>query len=448
MEYEHVYLQRPRETRGRKAAERDRRARDRRGKRVECHGRVAADAAPAHGPHHKLIERGLNGDRCGGVIAATVADVAAALDRGLHPVLRRLLHQLDRTNSALLASPVAVRALGYLAGFRSWWIRRPDEWTADPSLTTNRQLGNLLRHVLCRFPVPASFDWAWTAGAADPLLGEVGRAWMVHVGSGHSIRTAAGLPFALSRAMAHAVMLAPDDLTLPQALRYGQFAGRGVDARLARAVAGTALGRRFDVGGADRVVMDFLLRQADTRPNQVGPIVDYVIARRLGALGQPPQPNFTLGRRDVRAVMREIGRWHAMLQQVRDVQHATWRPCGVAWFQRDVSPSSEPGRATRWRIVELLSSAELIDEGRAMHHCVASYAHLAAGGRTAIFSVRRCEADRPTERAATLEVYVPERLVVQLRGPCNQRASATVRQLVAAWAADVGLTIAATASAD
>ena len=103
MEHEIFHPHRPREQRqmrgrrGRSPHKGDART------RREKHARRLACANPATALN-KLIERGLNGDRCGGPLAAMVADLAERVDRELHPVLRRTLHALDRLDSPLLKS--------------------------------------------------------------------------------------------------------------------------------------------------------------------------------------------------------------------------------------------------------------------------------------------------------------------------------------------------------
>lgn len=74
---------------------------------------------------------------------------------------------------------------------------------------------------------------------------------------------------------------------------------------------------------------------------------------------------------------------------------------------------------------------ELIAEGVALHHCVAGYARDHAGGKTAIFFIRR--ADRPQEPWFTLELDEKRLEVRQNRGLRNCDPSAEVRSFVAKW---------------
>lgn len=69
------------------------------------------------------------------------------------------------------------------------------------------------------------------------------------------------------------------------------------------------------------------------------------------------------------------------------------------------------------RFVALRTRLQLFDEGRAMHHCVSTYADLVFAGHCWIYSVRQDE-----NRVATLEIRHSARgfAVAQLRSHCNR----------------------------
>lgn len=78
-----------------------------------------------------------------------------------------------------------------------------------------------------------------------------------------------------------------------------------------------------------------------------------------------------------------------------------------------------------------LHEDELIEEGRQLHHCVASYAKRYAEGQTAILFIRRTE--EPDEPFFTLE-FDEERMVVsQNRGKRNCGRTPEVEEFEKAW---------------
>jgi hypothetical protein len=93
-------------------------------------------------------------------------------------------------------------------------------------------------------------------------------------------------------------------------------------------------------------------------------------------------------------------------------------------------------------VVELLDTDQLVREGHAMHHCVATYAYRCVKGTSAIWSLRRRGlgddelAGAGKDRSVlTIEVDPRTATIVQLRGPANQRAYGWPLELVRMWAA-------------
>ena len=435
MEHELSYPLRPREMRdrqGRGSAKGDpdvRRAK--RARRL-----IRANAQPQL---NKLIERGLNGDRCGGALAARVADLARLVDRNLHPILRRTLNAVDREGSLLLTKYELMRAIGFAVAYHHRWIRKPTEWWPEPQKKDVGQLASLLRHLFCRYRVPTPFVRAWMSDDDDVYCTR-GREWYIHVGQGGSLRHAEGLPYPLSRAAAHAVMNAPDDLTLPQAMRHGQFVSMGVSEPLATAAVRTQLGRPNADDAAAIAMARFLAYNVDTRVRDVQQMVDYLLARRRGFHDFAAQPNFTLGGRTARMLMWEIRQWHEEINRLRNAigQPLFWSSCGIGGFEQIVIDANYD--VTRWRIVELTSSAQLVEEGRAMHHCVATFARSCARGECAIFSLRHDDGNGGgMKHVATIEIVLPARVAGQMQGPCNQRITASAMEKIRRWAAVVGV---------
>jgi hypothetical protein len=435
MEHELSYSFRPREMRDRNRRGPKGNPDVRRAKRARQ--LIRAQAAPQL---NKLIERGMNGDRCGGLLAARVADLAARFARNLHPILRRTLHAVDREGSLLLTKSELMRAVGFAAAYHDRWIRKPSDWWPEPQKKEVGQLASFLRHLFCRYRVPTPFVWAWMSDE-ESVFCTRGREWYIHIGQGGSLRQAEGMPYPLSRPAAHAAINAPDDLTLPQAIRYGQFVAIGVSQPLATAAARTQLGRPNADDAAAVVMARFLAHNNDTRVRDVQQIVDYLLARRHGRDEFAPQPDFTLGGgRTARTLMWEIRRWHEELGRLRNPagRPLFWSSCGIGGFEQIVI--GEDWNVERWFVVELTSSAELTAEGRAMHHCVASFAWSAARGECAIFALR-CDDGNcgVAKHIATIEVVLPSRAVGQMQGPCNQRVTATAMEKISRWAALQGV---------
>jgi hypothetical protein len=322
------------------------------------------------------------------------------------------------------------------------WIRKPAEYWPDANKKEQGQLNAFLRHLFCAYRVPVPFNWAW-ANDDGSIFCTGGREWFVHVGGGGSLRRARDLPYELSRSAAHAVMHARDDLTLPQAMRYGQLVGMGVSDDLARAAALTQLGRSNGDNDVALLIGRWLVPNAGLRYNYVQQIVDYVIGRRRGNDRAAPQLAFDIAGRDAAQLMRDIWRWHEELNRTLTTRLITWPSCGIAGFEQLVM--NENGDAARWHIVELTSQQALQDEGRAMHHCVASFVSSASRGHCAIFALRRddggvrADGSRAIRHVATIEVELPARRIAQVGGVCNRQPGGEAKEIIWRWAEAVGL---------
>jgi hypothetical protein len=173
------------------------------------------------------------------------------------------------------------------------------------------------------------------------------------------------------------------------------------------------------------------------------------------ATNWPQRSAWSIGR-SAGAVLFAVADWHRQLNAVRHGGRTdlAWKPSGVPGFDGKLASTDGP----RWIVQELTNGLALLEEGQAMHHCVASYATAAHAGRCAIFSVRRAgtddtvgaddaatagadDIDAAPERRLTVEVSLRDRRIEQARGPRNRPPDADEARLLKAWAAAAGLDV-------
>jgi hypothetical protein len=264
----------------------------------------------------------------------------------------------------------------------------------------------------------------------------VHQGWWLHVASGQNLRTAEGLPFPLTKKAAHHALEAPGDLPVAAALRWGQVLALGGDARAARGVLATRLGR--ELGQQEEfweTVLRWFVQHPLLDPAQYGPIVDYVREQRfVVAPGQatPAQPNLRMKDRDPAALLRAVDTWHARLGRSRPGTPRSWAPHPrVHEWSR--SEKLRDGREVEHVIVQLLTSDDLVAEGRRMSHCVASYAGSCARGDLSIWSLRRIDPDGTWTPLVTIELDHRRNEVVQAKAAYNEPPTRAAWALVERW---------------
>ena len=323
---------------------------------------------------------------------------------------------------------------------RRWqWVAPLEDWRPN-SHNGRRQFSSLVRHLFARYPVPAFMDQAWFQTGHGS---ETHREWFILLGRGENIRTA-DLPVPFSKRMAHHFLLAPDDYSIAGAIRWAQVHALGGGSRLTAALLGTRLAHDFSDDDFWVSVIRFFVANPLLDRRHVGPIIDYLWAQKfetrevLVGPGQvemryPPQPGLTMRGRTAQALLAQVERWHRELGRTSGAENLYFRRSGV----KELSVKSGRHGEKVWRIRELLSGAELIAEGRAMQHCVASYAYTCAEGRSSIWAMEFVD-KQVVEKRQTIEV-TSDRVIVQCRGKHNRLPTTAEFDVVKEWARSAGL---------
>jgi hypothetical protein len=330
-----------------------------------------------------------------------------------------------------------VWALGRLAKARKAWVRPLEEWTAEGkgAMTLFR---SLCSHLLARYPMP-SLVWR-TMFANDATFAKLGPV-IVHVAAGGSLYKLVQdgtLSIPLTRAMCHDALSVRDDVNLLGAMRRAQVGALGGNDRLWKIWLGTTPGASI-LERADEefwlTVLRFLAHNPMFDAAQIEPLIDYIRVRRT------EEPGFSMKGRSALALLRAMEDWHRGLAQVKVVGARVFRPSGLHPKTYDVSRVGT-SREDTWRVFEILSAQALAEEGRAMHHCVYSYARSIESGSCSIWSVTK-EDENGNWRMLTVEVASRARQIVQARGVCNRPADGTSYKVLVRWANDNALTISA-----
>jgi hypothetical protein len=331
-----------------------------------------------------------------------------------------------------------------LALYHGDWIRPVETWQPTKQ-NPYPQFASLAQHLLAHYPVPACMTSVWFELPLGDRLPQ--HLWYKHIGLGKNIRTTS-LPLQLTKTMAHFFTQAPHHFTAVAALRWAQVRGLGGDDRLARAVAGTRLGKILENEGFWDAVMHFFVNHSSLDLAQVGPVVDFLQHQRFdwregvsstGVFGKqpPPQPDFTMKGRTTASICRLVSEWHKQLGREFQQPSVTWQHSSINDF-RLVEGTEELGNMRLWTITELLTNKALVFEGQAMRHCVATYTEKCIRRQTSIWSMQM-EHPKGRNRILTIEVDLPKRVICQARKKLNQRPLEKEMAIVERWAKEQGL---------
>jgi hypothetical protein len=366
----------------------------------------------------------------------------SGLDRPTRQALRVLVERVSRRGSLLLAegrfgevSYPFLDGLIALAECHGRWLRPPQAW-CPRSHNARRQFNSLARHLLAEYPVPAFLDAAWLR--RDPA-GTGYRDWFVRIGRGENVRDAES-PIRLTNRLLHHFLRAPETYGIEQALRWGQVHALGGDLRLVESLLGTRIGDQFEHEEFWVTVIRFFIEHPWLERRHVGPIVDYLhnerfaeqevfIAPGVRERRGPRQPNLTMKGRAVQTLLRQVERWHRELAGMGAGGAAEWEHSAIGEFELETGVRGKNLRI--WRIRELLSAAALAAEGRAMRHCVASYARSCASGSCSIWAME-VHAFEGVQKRQTIEVRGDT--IVQCRGRFNALPNDQERQILLRWA--------------
>jgi PcfJ-like protein len=361
------------------------------------------------------------------------------LTREDRPAFAELLDAV-RKRSALRMCPVSVAALRNIARFSSGYLRPLTEWTGAVG-TMYPVIESLAQHLLARYRVPRFLASVWY-GDVDGWA-DAKRRWFIAHATGKRFRDL-DLPVPMTRQMESLFLRSPDHLSVEAAMRRAELLSLGAKDDLVNAVLATRLGSELANGAFWRTVMQFFVRWShQLDPDAVGPIVDFIQQVRHERVEvvtgdgvrfvDPPDPCFSIKGRSLASMQRLLEAWHKGLG-ARPASALSWSRSRLRPLTFEDPPADPDRPPVRWQIVELTSSAELQAEGKALRHCVASYARLCLWGHSQIWSLR-CSAIQPTFRSvATIQVDSKMRVIVQARGLRNQAVSRRARDLMLFWA--------------
>lgn len=313
-----------------------------------------------------------------------------------------------------------------LAKLHKRWVRPVDTWFPE-SADQTKEFGDFVRHLLAQYDIPRFLDKVWLRDPHAPDV-QCFQDWYLHIASGKNIRTAKQFTVNFTKRMAHLFLQAPKYYNIEHALRWAQVTALGGSDDLVKAVYRTRLGKSFENEDFWFTVIQFFINNPMLDPAQVGPIVDYIHNQKYapqeilqpggGVIqGPPPHPNFTMKGRSADKLVRLVEEWHGDLAAEDYVAWKEWHPADIRPFEH--TETTDTGQQRTWTIHELCTSWELAIEGKALHHCVRSYAGRCATGKASIWSTQVRIGDENPLPVMTIAVDNLDKRITQNRGKYN-----------------------------
>ncbi|MBU0550683.1 PcfJ domain-containing protein [Myxococcota bacterium] len=380
-------------------------------------------------------------------LAAALAVFGA--DAQLNEVDRGHIEQLV-AGGARFITPELLTPLSRVLSLHQSWARPLEAWRPS-GRSKAAELRSLIDHLFVLYPTPAflyrAFDQDERAREALPMSQLFVR--LAAGGRRKDIPDLLGVP--LTKQMITLFLSAKAKVSPLEALRAAQVEALCDAPTRARPLARALMSTSFGVGryphGEDKgqAVIHWLARQPELRVEDVGPLVDYIIHAQADEA-------WSLKGRTVASLSRDAQAWHLELARLRKIAGEVFPASPFEGWTRTEAADLRQGLYWRYQLEEIPTSKALAAEGRAMGHCVYSYARQIISGRISIWSLRRqrvtvfdgveCEAG-VVERLLTLEVRNDARQIPQVRGRFNRKAQAWERTLVRRWAQQNGLSLSA-----
>jgi hypothetical protein len=291
----------------------------------------------------------------------------------------------------------------------------------------NAILFSLVDHLVVEYPVPRFLYGVFhsSRGCRGETLVHL-FAYLAAGGSVFKYFRSSFIRVVMTRRMCHLFLNMPEGMPVFHAIRRAQVEALGGSRSLARAICGTFLGLWFmsDERFWLSVIKWFCENPLGDNVS-IGPLLDFMAEMHRR------DDNYSLKGRTARSLTRAMEEWHRELGCSRVRRNSVYSPAGFKALTWKVKTADGAGNAggTVWGMTEILSTADLVKEGRKMRHCVVMYDPEIVRGMTSIWSLK-CD----DQRMITVRVDISTKAVIEARGKCNRMPKTGEMNRIKRWA--------------
>lgn len=334
----------------------------------------------------------------------------------LRDVLIRLCEKTE-----LVAEESCIQALFNMVQNKACWKKDLFKWKPVTKQAAT-QVKELASYLFCKYKVP---DFLYQGLYETKNLQHL--EWLIHLGDGGKVKEMKKIPIPFSQKMGHYFLNAPATFSVAEALRWAQVKGLNGEDRLAERIAYSWIGTK---PYSDEVFWEgfiqLVINGGMFNLNKLTELIDYVREERRVNI------NYSLKGRTLLSLFRQSDAWHNRFSGNR--ANLVWKPSGIEGYKTEK-------RSEVVVLEELTASRKLSEEGKAMKHCVGSYAFYCAKGKSAIFSLRKYSGGVLLDIMATIEVNLSLQRIVQAKAKMNKPINEEAKKYIEVWAMHEGLAI-------
>lgn len=358
-----------------------------------------------------------------GTLRSVIGTCFASMSQTQHTWKREtfrdlLLHLEAQGCYALLREKECIEALANIASFGNKFVRGLATWEKD-TLAVESQMSSLIRHCFALYEVPAFLENVFYEENKIHMF------WYVQLGRGESVLDLKGFPVRFTRKMAHEFKKVPAYYDMGKAIRYAQAKGYGASNDMAETIAWSTLAEHFENEEFWSKVVKFLAGHETLPYGEVQEVLFYIHNK------YEENKSYSVKGRNWESLVKQSNEWHVEYRKrIAALNRADWNPSGIGGYGELVETESE---TVMYTIIELTNSEALYEEGYEMSHCVAEYEYECTQGTSAIFSLRKKEAEETTI-LATIEVALEYKAIVQAKAKYNEAISSEAESILFEWA--------------